>query len=89
MVIFLVSIISLGLFMLGLSITLIYRGHHIQGDVGDNDAMRSLGLRCSLEQMGGAGCGGDGCGGQGDPTNPADLECSSCQSRCIDPPEAQ
>ncbi|CDN31366.1 hypothetical protein BN938_1273 [Mucinivorans hirudinis] len=45
---FIIAIISIALFILGLSITLMRKGRHIQGDVGDNDAMCKLGLECSV-----------------------------------------
>lgn len=52
MVLFFISIGAVALFMLGLSITLIHRGRNIQGDVGDNDEMKKLGLRCTAEEFG-------------------------------------
>lgn len=47
MIIFIITVIALGLFVLGLSITLMRKGHNIQGDVGENDAMRERGLECT------------------------------------------
>lgn len=56
MEIFLIAVVALGLFMLGLSITLMRKGRNIQGDVGDNDEMKALGLDCALKEGGLGGC---------------------------------
>lgn len=49
MVLFLVAIVAVALLVLGLSITLLRTGHNIQGEVGENPNMRSLGLDCALK----------------------------------------
>lgn len=49
MVVFLVAVVAVALMMIGLSITLMRKGHNIQGDVGDNPQMQSLGLECALK----------------------------------------
>ena len=51
---FLVVLIAIGavaLLVLGYSITWFFRGRHIQTDVGDNENMRRLGLRCTTQQI--------------------------------------
>lgn len=48
---FLIAIFAVALMVIGLSITLIRKGHNIQGDVGDNDEMKARGLRCTVEEM--------------------------------------
>ncbi len=67
MALFLITAGALALLVLGLSITLIRKGHDIEGDVGDNRHMKALGLQCTMQQFtdgevvchsGGGGAGG-------------------------------
>lgn len=37
--------------ILGLSITLLRKGHYMQSDIGDNDAMRERGIECASAQI--------------------------------------
>lgn len=46
---FLAAIVAVALLVVGLSITLMRKGHNIQGEVGENPEMRSLGLDCALK----------------------------------------
>lgn len=72
---FVIAIVAIALMVLGLSITLMRKGRNIQTDVGSNDDMRRLGLKCTIEQMGGASCASSAvCGTDGTPTS-----CSSCE----------
>ena len=45
------AIIAVGLMVLGLSITLIRKGHHIQSDVGDNEEMKKHGIMCASAEF--------------------------------------
>lgn len=47
----LISIAALALFVLGLSITIIRKGHPIESDVGSNRDMKRLGLECASAQI--------------------------------------
>lgn len=47
MIIFIITVAALALFVLGLSLTLIFKGRNIQGDVGGNEQMRKRGLECT------------------------------------------
>lgn len=47
----LISIAALAFFVLGLSITLIRKGHNIENDVGSNRDMQRLGLECASAQI--------------------------------------
>lgn len=49
MVTFLIAVGAVALMVVGLSITIIRKGRNIQGDVGDNDNMKALGLECALK----------------------------------------
>lgn len=46
-----IAIIAVGMFVLGLSITLIRKGRHIHGDVGSNPEMKKRGLVCTSKQF--------------------------------------
>lgn len=48
---FLIAIVAIALFMVGLSITLMRRGRNLQGDVGENDDMKRLGLECTSQTI--------------------------------------
>lgn len=49
--VFIVSIIFVGLMVLGLSITQIRKGHDLQSEVGENDEMKKRGLDCASHQI--------------------------------------
>ena len=51
MTLFIIAIIAVGFFVLGLSITLIRKGRDLQSDVGSNDEMRKRGLECTSAQI--------------------------------------
>lgn len=46
-----VAIIAVGFFMLGLSITLMVKGRNLQSEVGENDDMKRLGIKCTSQQI--------------------------------------
>lgn len=48
-VILLFSVGALLLFVLGLSLTLIFKGHHIDSEIGSNKNMRALGITCAAQ----------------------------------------
>ncbi len=68
-----ITIAAVGLFALGLSLTLIFRGHHIKSEIGENENMRRRGIKCAIETMreeaekaqerGCSECPPTGCGG--------------------------
>ena len=79
LIVVLASVAAVGLFVLGLSLTLICKGHPIQSEISTNPHMRRLGIKCAVqearESQGGAACsepapegGPAGCAGN----------CSSC-----------
>lgn len=43
------AVFAVAFMMLGLSITQIRKGRDLQGDVGDNDDMKRLGLQCTSQ----------------------------------------
>lgn len=46
-----IAVAAVGLFALGLSLTLILRGHHIRSEIGENEQMRRRGIKCAIETM--------------------------------------
>lgn len=46
-----VAIIAVALFMLGLSITRIRKGHDLESDVGSNREMKRRGIECASAQI--------------------------------------
>lgn len=68
----LIAIAALTIFVVGLSLTLIFKGHNIDGDISTNENMRKLGIKCPVrearEEQQGEDCSDFGCSGA----------CSSC-----------
>ena len=50
-IIILFAVGAVALLVVGYSITYFFRGRHIQSDVGDNENMRKLGLKCTSQQI--------------------------------------
>ncbi len=72
MITFLIAIGAVALFVVGISITLMVKGHNIEGDVGDNRAMKDLGLKCTIEEL-----------GYGESCPSASQECcATCGQKC-------
>ena len=46
-----IAAVFTALLILGLSQTLIRKGHHIQGEVGENDEMKKRGLKCATAEI--------------------------------------
>lgn len=80
LILLLCSIGAVALFVVGMSLTLIIKGHHIDSEISTNKNMQRLGIRCAVqesrEQSGQIDCADVGCAGN----------CSSCD---IEPPEQQ
>lgn len=77
-IVVLISVAAVALMALGLSLTLIFKGHHIKSEIGENENMQRLGIKCAAQQMreeeraylGKEGCSpADGC---------ADGSCATC-----------
>lgn len=71
-VVIVIAILLIALFVVGMSLTLIFKGHDIDGDISTNENMRRLGIKCPVrearEDMQGEDCSDFGCSGA----------CSSC-----------
>ncbi len=66
------SILAVGLFVLGMSLTLIFKGHNIDSEISTNRHMQERGIKCAVQQsredMADADCSDIGCRGN----------CSAC-----------
>ncbi|WP_297447582.1 hypothetical protein [uncultured Alistipes sp.] len=80
--VFLIAAAAVAFFVLGLSLTIIFKGHYMKSEIGDNEHMKARGIDCASRQIrreeealrGRASAPGEGCSAGG---------CSSCSSvRC-------
>ncbi len=46
-----ITVAAVGLFAFGLSLTLIFKGHHIRSEIGENENMRRRGIKCAIETL--------------------------------------
>lgn len=82
----LIAIVAVAIFVLGLSITLIRKGHNLESDVGGNREMRRRGLECASAQirreeaqrLGNSSYIGSGCDHGCDPTG-----CGTCDTHDV------
>ena len=67
LVVILVAIAALALFVLAMSLTLIFKGHHIDSEISTNKNMQKLGIKCAVqetrEDMADEGCTDSVCSG--------------------------
>ena len=45
-----ISILAVGFFVLGLSLTLMIKGHHIDSEISTNKDMQRLGIKCAVQE---------------------------------------
>ena len=83
-----IAVVFVALFVLGMSLTLIFKGHHIESEIGDNPNMKKRGIKCAAQQMReqepefGASNSGDA----GDCSH----NCGSCaETQCVEETSAQ
>ena len=70
-ILFLCALGAVGLFVVGMSLTLMIKGHHIDSEISTNKDMQRLGIRCAVQESRedvGADCADAGCSGN----------CSAC-----------
>ncbi len=67
LIVIVVSIVCVGFFVAGLSLTLLIKGHHIQSEISTNPDMQRLGIKCAVqearEEMAAGDCAAAGCSG--------------------------
>jgi hypothetical protein len=66
-IVVLFAIGALAFFVIGLSLTIMIKGHYIDGEISTNKNMQKLGIRCAVQETrdddGTASCGDVGCSG--------------------------
>ena len=71
LIVVLCSAAAVGMFVLGLSLTLIFKGHNIDSEISTNKDMQRLGIKCAVqetrEDIGSADC-----------SSPCTGNCSAC-----------
>ena len=63
LIVVLCAVAAVGLFVLGMSLTLMIKGHHIDSEISTNKNMQRLGIKCAVQETREAeqaGGGGDG-----------------------------
>ncbi len=75
--IILIAVGAVALFVVGMSLTLMIKGHHIKSEIADNDEMKKRGIQCAAaqfrEEENAAGKGPEIC---------RDGDCNSCNTSC-------
>ena len=77
-IVLLASVAAVGLFVGGLSLTLIFKGRHIDSEISTNPHMQRLGIKCAVQEAREAD--GAACSGEEPAGGPAGCagNCSSC-----------
>lgn len=71
LIVILIAIGAVGFFVIGMSLTLMIKGHHIESEISTNKNMQRLGIKCAVQESRedtGTDCADIGCHGN----------CSSC-----------
>ena len=67
LIVILCAIAAVALFVVGMSLTLIFKGHHINSEISTNKDMQRLGIKCAVQETreadGTAGAALPGCSG--------------------------
>lgn len=72
-----ISILAVGFFVLGMSLTLLIKGHNIDSEISTNKDMQRLGIKCAVQETremdGTAACSADA-----SPLHGCSGNCSAC-----------
>jgi len=49
--VFLIAAAAVAFFVLGLSLTIIFKGHYMKSEIGDNEHMKARGIDCASRQI--------------------------------------
>lgn len=49
-IVILCAIVAVGLFVVGMSLTLMIKGHHIDSEISTNKNMQRLGIKCAVQE---------------------------------------
>ena len=50
LLIILISVGAIAFFVVGLSLTLIFKGHHIDSEISTNKDMQRMGIKCAVQE---------------------------------------
>ncbi len=50
-VLFIVAVAAIALFGLGMGLSIIFKGHYMQSEIGDNPHMQQQGIKCAAQQI--------------------------------------
>ena len=50
LVVVLVAVVAVGFFVLAMSLTLIFKGRHIDSEISTNKDMQRLGIKCAVQE---------------------------------------
>lgn len=75
LVIILFAVGALALFVVGMSLTLIFKGHNIKSEIGENEHMKARGIKCAVQEAREQESGADGCS---DDQACGEADCRSC-----------
>ena len=78
LLLFLVALGAVALFVVGMSLTLIIKGHHIDSEIATNKHMQERGIRCTSQQMREEEYVLQG----GDVSDLCNLSCAGCHTAC-------
>lgn len=51
LMIFLIAVGAVALFVVGMSLTIIIKGHYMKSEIGENENMRKRGIKCASQQI--------------------------------------
>lgn len=51
LLIFLIAVGAVAFFVIGLSLTIIFKGHYMDSEIGDNQHMKEKGIQCASRQI--------------------------------------
>lgn len=50
LIVILIAIGAVGFFVIGMSLTLMIKGHHIESEISTNKNMQRLGIKCAVQE---------------------------------------
>ena len=51
MIVILIAVVFVAFFVVGLSLTLIFKGHNIDSEIATNKNMQRLGIKCAVQEL--------------------------------------
>ena len=76
-----ISVLAVGFFVLGMSLTLLIKGHHIDSEISTNKDMQRLGIKCAVQETREM----DGTSACADDTSPLQGCAGNCSACDIEP----